>query len=713
MAEDVGTPYGWRPKSPSKEMCLKALKGIRDEENLDFDIALRILFMDFQQDEDVVQYAIDEIKREQYPFLMSYKLDAWRLLSKNFRDNAALVSAVDEWITKQKDFSEPEVSFAALVGRTPTSKAKLLSSLNNTRFIQLPTASLLEGWGTADDDVRKKLVKIAYGPADTASWIAHFLPRIIENEMVCQERLMEILHDPKCERIGWVIEGLKTLKQSYNADEVVGIVLEKLDRQELKGLYEDEAISRLIGTYPYDERVRNLALGEFSKHDGNISALASVYGSDEEIRQLIIKHVNPLSGYLRGVIARNLGEMAGDDPFIISLLKDYDLEDDGNVKSLASISYHLRLVESGLDTSDALSYLQKNIVCYGNDYEIRRQAFFCGLVLLDRLDVIINARETIGSDRIYSISSGIRFSENYALINFILRHWSKIELSFGNDFFSRLNRLENNAIHLWDSFCLLADDYSAPRDAAISYFENAEEKPISVNILRFIGRTHPESALLLEYCIDAISREKKDKFYSRDITVIASELLGSHFGGVENVLRRLLTATEMMPFHEGKIISLCEGWPESEELNNIFELARQKNPQLSYPAYFHLICRKSESAFVFDRLINALSITNTWILQSILRPLIHRVKRDLPLVEMIEKRLFDNPTPSEKASLPKLLKAAKGLSENIKKWCTAELEQQLNGMAPPEIGNDIFSGESRPVVHSLMESLDESRRDSW
>jgi hypothetical protein len=627
-------------------------------------------------------------------------------MSKNFRDNEVLVVAIDEWIEKQRDFNEPEVSLAALVGRTPIAKAKLLSFLDKKRFIQWPAVLLLEGWGRADTEVNKKLIEIAYGSADTASWLAHLLPQIIEDKKACQNRLIEILRDPKCERAGWVIEGLRTFEQADTADHVIEIVLEKLSRHELRGHNEDEAISRLIVTYPLDERVRNLAAQELSKHDANISAIASVYGNDDEIRQLIIKHMNPLPRYLREIIARNLGETAGEDSFVISLQKNYDLEDDGKVKTAASISYHRRLIESGLDTSDALDYIQKNIVCYGHDYEIRRQAFFCGLVLMDRLEVIINARETIGSDRIYSISPfGTSFSENHALIKFILQYWNKIKLAFGNDFFGLFCRLEDNAFHLWNSFCLLADEYTVPREEAISYLEDAKEKPISPNILHFIERTRPSSRLLLEYCLDAISRRETHDYYSKEIAGVASELLGTHFAGDEEILRRLMSTTERSPFLESKIISLCEGWPESEELNNIFDLVREKNPPLSYSAYFYLICEKSESTFVFDRLITILRIANIRILNSILRPVIHRVKGDSFLVEMIEKHLLNNPTPSEKASLPKLLKAATGLSEKVRNWCIKEVERQLSSAEPPDIGNDIFSGELRPVVHSLMDSL--------
>ena len=37
------------------------------------------------------------------------------------------------------------------------------------------------------------------------------------------------------------------------------------------------------------------------------------------------------------------------------------------------------------------------------DHEERRQAAFCGLVILDRLDVMVSAKERIGSDRLWMI----------------------------------------------------------------------------------------------------------------------------------------------------------------------------------------------------------------------------------------------------------------------------------------------------------------------
>ena len=143
----------------------------------------------------------------------------------------------------------------------------------------------------------------------------------------------------------------------------------------------------------------------------------------------------------------------------MSLLKLYDHEQDGEVKTQASISYHERLKTSGQDTRPAIESLSESIVCYGLDHEERRQSAFCGLVILDRLDVMVSAKERIGSDRLCGISITSGFSLNVALLRYILQNWDNIKASLGNEFWPRLSKWDSDPARLWDVFCMFADEY--------------------------------------------------------------------------------------------------------------------------------------------------------------------------------------------------------------------------------------------------------------
>jgi len=453
---DVGNALmkGWPHSPKTKEICLQQARKFQiNDSKLEYDLALRILLEDYPQDKDVFDFLINEIKHQKHPFFMGH-MDAWSLIAKNFKDNPALVAAIDEWLPTQEHF-EPQISQATLVGRTSTGKKMLLSMLEGQRWIQWPAAALLNGWGMQDEEVLKVLRSIAYSDAGRSSWIGHLFPNIIEDRFACKKRLLELLNDPLCDRVSFVVSGLIDLEGRQSEVEIIDAILERISKSDKE---KDEIISYLISAYSTDERVINIAKQELLKRDGNISAVAKAYGYDDEIRSMIIRVLNPLPVSLRGIIAKQLGDGIGDIDYIISLLKNYDFEEDGSVKTIASISYHALLAKSDINQSDAIDYLSKSIICYGHDYEERRQAAFCGVILLNRADLMINAKETfgIGGDRICSISMGSGLSPNIPLKRFILQNWDVLKTTFRDEFYTRINR-HDNLLGFWDKFCSFAD----------------------------------------------------------------------------------------------------------------------------------------------------------------------------------------------------------------------------------------------------------------
>jgi hypothetical protein len=711
----TGVSYDWRndvanalmkgwPHSPkTKEICLQqAGRFQRNDSKLEYDLALRILLEDYPQDNDVVDFLIQEIKHEKYPLFMS-RTNAWSSISKNFKDNPALVAAIDEWLPIQEHF-EPQISQATLVGRTSTGKKMLLSMLEGQRWIQWPAAALLNGWGMQDEEVSKVLRSIAYTDAGKSSWIGHLLPNIIEDRFACKKRLLELLNDPLCDRVSFVVSGLINLEGGQSEVEIIDAILEKISKSDKE---KDDVIIDLISAYSTDARVINIAKQELLRRDGNISAVAKAYGNDDEIRPMIIRVLNPLPVSLRGIIAKQLGDGIGDIDYIISLLKNYDFEEDGSVKTIASISYHTLLAKSDINQIGAIDHLSKSIVCYGPDYEERRQAAFCGVILLNRADLMINAKEAIGigGDRMCSITMGRGLSPNIPLKRFILQNWDVLKATFKDEFYARINQY-NDLLGFWDNCCSFADEYQSPCDEAIMFFGERKERNSTPEILRFLGRVKPKSSLLLEYCLHALSN-KDGQTYSFDKMIAACELLGGNFANDKNVLKQIVKNTKSFPFADNIIIALCEGWPDSDELEQIYEQACKHHPQLPYYTYFQLISRKGHSDVIIKAFKDFLLKTRPGK-QNIMRSIIRRLKADDELIAMLNKILHNDPTPSEKATIPRLISSSRGISSELHEWIIKEVEQQLTGTEPPEIGVDLFAGEIRPVVHSLIDVIDQT-----
>jgi energy-coupling factor transporter ATP-binding protein EcfA2 len=694
---------GWPADPRTRDVCLRATSKAMGENDLENDIAYSVLLQGYPQDRVVAQHFGDEIRRE-HPFL-AMRFDAWRQLAENFRDNPDLVAAIDIWIQQQK-FGGPEVAYGALLGRTSTAKKKLLDLLG-APFPHWTAGALLEGWGMEDPEVASALSAIVQGSARQASGIAHLLPRIIRDRVECRANLLRLLKEGS-PRFDFVLEGLIALDETGQDREVVDTVFDYvLPATDTEDLLDRSVIVPLITRYSAESRVRDLAMGELDRRFGNIAAVASAYGEDAQVREKILAAACPLPTELRSLIAARLGEGVGDDETTLSLLRQYDLDEDAEVKTQASISYHLRLKVSGRDTTEALEGLSKNIVAYGLDHDERRQAAFCGLAILERLDLMIHAEEKIGEDKRCRIRVAPMPFPNIPLLRCVVEHWDSIKIALGDEVYHRLTKYSDLKDFI-RAFCLLADESAPARESALELLAKEPEPLIASSTLRFVGKTRPKSSLLLDYCLKALRMDDQTADAIEEEAVMAAELLGEHFGGDPHIKRRIVSSGIQGQVYQKTILALCEGWSGDEELRRIEKTVRQLNIPLAYPTLFRLICLLAETDNVADRIVKFVMKAGTgYHGQSLLvvRPIIRRIRDDDGLWKMLAERLDSKTSPSLKGTIPRLLSVARGLPPDLENWCIRELDLQMHGENPPEIGYDLLEDALKPVAHSLLAVL--------
>jgi len=539
---------GWPKSEKVKKILLSALEsrygGQRN--SVEPEVALPLLLSGYSDDKDVVDYCVKEIENEEYPFL-SLRHDGFRLLGENFKGNLRLIEVLDNWVVKSKNFNEMEVSQAATVGKTATFKARLLTDLKGSVPFWAAD-SLLKTWDMEDPEIASALLGIVKGPADRASSLGHVMPKILSDKNECRQRLIEILKDPLCDRYNFVIQGLIELGIK-NDTEVVDIaipIIKKFPKKHsVHGLW-----SHVIKSYSFDVRVRKLAIDSIGQHDCPYHAIASAFGDDPEIRALVLKLTAPLPTSLRQIIARHLSESEVDEDFILSVFSHYDEEKDGNVKVQASIGYHTHLKNSGRDTSDDINKLTELMKSYGPDYDERRFAAFAGLNILGRLDIMRDMEEDLGRPKSkVAINSVEGFRLNVPHVQLLLKHWKQLKDFFGGDFWKRLFS-HGSSMYVWNHLAQFGDDYPESKQEILDFF-NSTSKKIGAEGLRFLSRVQPKTSNLLEQCLRTIGLNESspterftpdpDGFVSYKDELAAIEIIGEHFGGDEDVLKRINT----------------------------------------------------------------------------------------------------------------------------------------------------------------------------
>ncbi len=723
-SSEGGLDYSWRediapllnrgwPKHPqTKKACLAALRETAHlHSSVENAIAIQVLLEGYPNDDDVAQYCADQIAHEQFPFLSNHH-EAWRLLFLHFKDHPLLIEAIDQWLPQQPNFRFAEVVYASLIGRTAVGKAKLLALLTpdengSYTAIQWPVSVLLEYWGMDDPEVASAIMALVEGPAERVSQVAHLLPQIIKDQDECRSRLLELLRRPGRVRYTFVLEGLKQLAAGAPDPDVVDAVLHlSLDHSNYE---HQDLLGSMLVNHATDPRMRKLALEELDRLDGLHQAVAYGFGQDEEIRAKITALGAPLPALLRERIASALedSEPIGDDDFALGLLACYDAEPDSRVKTQASIAYHRRLRDSGQDLGEALKLLQRNLLASGFGLEERRLAAFSGLAVLHRLDIVRDVREPGVHQGFWSAVITHDLRGNVPFIRLVLQHWNDLKQTFGEEMLQILTPFgDRSPEYAWEMLLPFVDESPSAHEDADHYIEQMPAALPKPNTLRYIGQAQPKSSLLLEFCLSAI---KVDLPYAwSETALVAAEILGAQFTGDPAVLTRLLEDELEGHVYEGQLISLCEGWPESDALERLFRHIYDQERRMSHALHVQLLSRKGtvgEIMHLFDRLGHPSLRTLHQRSATIPQPLVRRLREDNELLATLWERLRNRPTVAEKITFPYLISAAHGLSPELHAWCLQEIEQQAAMAGPPQIGLNLVTGGILSVSHTLFDVL--------
>jgi hypothetical protein len=470
---------GWPGDIVIKNKALEATRpNSWGDERMDLEIALAILVQGFADHQDALDAIASLIKDEHRDYLW---MQHCTMLFERLKGIPTIIEAVDQWLLKHPPILTREVSFFVRIGWTEVGKKTLLESLTQS-FPFWSAEALLDHWGMDDPEVSIALTELAKSPR--AAEIAYLLPRIIIDPEKCQQRLMSLLLDPECRRPDFVLRGLVQLKMPEHDHEIVQAALPFAERE---SLWDSGLKDILLADFSGTTEVRQLAERQLTLREGNLASVVLSFGHDPNVRAKIITLSTPLPVKLRSVIASFLATHNGSLPWANALLAQYDLEADPGIKTQMAVAHYRHLLQSGQGLTDAKERLLHEIVAGGPDNVERRQAAFCGLHALGALKSIltISAVYHAGHPHI-SLYNGL--TTNYPLIEFLLTNWAQIREALGQRFWETISDHGRDRASVWETLCLLADNYPTPRTEALEFIRGASEVAISPQILDFVAR---------------------------------------------------------------------------------------------------------------------------------------------------------------------------------------------------------------------------------
>ncbi|MDP9050394.1 MAG: NACHT domain-containing protein, partial [Acidobacteriota bacterium] len=685
---------GWSGNQILKEACSASIREhFRHSGQLDKDIAERVFLQAFPGDAEVVVFAVSELKN-QHPFL-SLHFDAFRYLGQHFSESPELSIALDEWAIKQ-EFREPEIALSAPVGRTQVRKHKLIESLSKSHPFWA-AESLLKNWGMQDTEVASALLSMALGPAGPASAIGKSIPTILGDSGEALERLLTLLDDPDCSWHHWVMQGIASLNPSIERAEIVERAMNIRGRTHPANLdMLDDAIISGFGDVP---SVRSFAQKALMQRNPRLWSVARTYGDNAEMRSSILRLTNPLPAFLRLEVVDSLMSVS-DDAFVRDLLRSYDVENNDEAKTLASIAYHRAILHH--DSSDELALLEQNIQCYGHDYEDRRRAAFAGLLVLRRLDLMLK-NEHLGSNIPIAISLEEMRRVNNALLNLIGDQFDYVERTLGDSLRVRLSGHPGGSSN---PFALLASvAYGRPALEQTIWDEIARDPTYArqLHVLKFLSVHRSGSRFLKDTCIKALTSEGYDLDRHEQIYT-AVDIIADQYAPDSELMQEILALYPDGHLRHCQIVALCAGWPSSEVVGHCYAYALEDGIQSVGPdAYYAIIFSRCPEQTLVEHLSKAIEhvARRPMFADKLVWSILRRLRRDDGARQNLAESLETSEDVEMKTNLLALLAQSGGLTHSQTLLAAQELSRERGRPDGSRVAFDLMSGQYQSVIVGL------------
>jgi NACHT domain-containing protein len=660
---------------------------------VDRDVAWFVLMTSYAQDADVISLLAKELGKE-HPFLSMNRIDIWKIIASSYRGVEEVERAMDARIVTFNAAQPSEAHHAALLTRSDIAKKKMLEMLRDS-FPHWAASALLEGWGMEDSEVATALRASALGNERRASEVGLFIPRIL-GKTEGRERLIQLLEHPEAYRLDFVIAGLFQEESNKHDEALISKVTKAVQE---KDDFWDQNISTLIAHCPESPQVRALTLQHLQSRTPSIAQIAGSYSNDLEIRSILSRMMTPLPRELRSDIIAALSRSAAMGEQTEFILSRWDFESDASVKTKMSIGYHAHLARVNSIPSESMEALTTAAKSYGPDHDDRRQAAFCGIVLLKRFDIYFDNKERIGDPTGLSIPLDRGLRTNYPFLDFVASHWTEIKTAFGDGFLQRFTRFSNET-NAWNALLPVAHQNSEMVLDAEKAMEKYQELQTSAQGLRFLAKTKTRSPQLRAAALKAINGSGGSWMGFLPIDA-ACEILLDQFKD-EQLAADLEDLVRKEHFTNGPMLALCLGWPESALVQGVLSHLNSMDELVAAYAFF--------SAATVERIIEKLPVQlhraaySSYWGRYVRRPLVLRLERDPGLGAALYDDMAQNPTPWKKCAYPHAIARTQGLTESTREWVFGEYDRQ-SSLQYTEFGYDVIYGDLRPVLHSLKDAL--------
>jgi hypothetical protein len=672
------------------ETYLRAVRDPQSRTSVGIPPAVFVLLRGFADEPRVREWAIDEIRTAEYPFLIGQEWP-WQLLAAAYQGDHGFVDAVAEWAAKDTSGAhDVQLSSAARVGRSGRLRGRLLRDLRDSYHPSWAAAALVATYD--DPEVRDALRALALD-ADPArsQQIAELIPNIVgPTEAV--DRLLALAVDPEVTRLDRVVKGLAGVVRdgrAASADAIDAAIEGVVDREaaENPDRRRTSAEFALFAHFAHVHPVRALAVYRLGEGDVPLQALVYGFRDDIEVRSAVVPRLFPLPAVMRARLTQVLTDVPLSDGEVTALLDGFDADADDTVKLVGATGLATRARRSQVGEDALIDRILAMVRAIGHDHEERRLAGFAGLATLGAVDRIVGLREEHRPDEPVRVQAPL-LDRGGAFDRVVAENWGRIRDVLGDDVEDRLSRYGPDS--LWQGLFAIAADYGPLRSEALKRIDVSPATPRrgdpdswarAAAEARFLARVQPGSGRLRDRCL-AILEGGLGLSYAEMLPFWqAVEILAAQFAddpavrdwfhaGLEQERSRIDEVRDR--FADGlrwhhfspAVVAACRVCPQDERLSEFAALIDTANG-LSTDDVELLFAVSGPDDFdgLIDRIAGRLAWSG-WFADLLLRPAVARLAGDDQLAAEMEARLYASDARPQ-GTLIRLLSAAGRFSPNV------------------------------------------------
>jgi len=655
-------------KSVSKKDFYRENKKI-----IDNDIAWKVLFHSFNKDTDVINIVKYQFENEELPFSFD-RHEMFQHLVYYFKGADELIPAVEKWLDKRLgkyNYIDPEVAFTSIFVHSEKAKNKLLQDLPNSGISHWNVIALLEGW--ANDQDIKKTLKEYFRSVETikTSASAHFISKVFDsNEKEEAIKILEkILFDKKITFRERAIPALIEIDKDYFENNVLKKLINDLESfpKDFFGQYYT-ALNAIAKDFHSNKAVQAYIL-ERLENDNNLYVISIQYFPEliSNENKLLKKSI-PLSKELRLLITEAFAGLSILPKDIETVLSNFETEASEEIMADMAVCLFNHIKETNV--SKIIDLCKPLVFARGFDYEVRRSIAFSGFLISKKLDEYFEVEDVGNNTKDKSRQLDIfneyayRKTSSEIMIKSLIDNFDYLISSTDKGFSSIVENLKfrKDVEDIWGFFARHSTK-SSPTYSHIMEFVSNNIKTIKNNsIISFLNRATPKSPILKEILLQFINDA------DRRNGILAGRLLGTNFkndGQVYEEVKKIKNSWD-----SGRIIALCNGWPDEPILKEMFDdLVQSQTPVDNYVGFnLKFLFRDVDNLTDFLKKISANIGDIKQHHKFFFIPMIERLKRDKNFGLAIKNLLLTSNSISEKISYYNLLSQANMVDEDVTSW---------------------------------------------